>query len=108
MALALVVDAMNPIVKAAENHFAGGGLKNASDGNVDGARDHLLGVVDHHHGAGVQISDALVVLFAFFQNKDAHSFTGEYNRLQRIGQLIDVQDVDAVQLRHFIQIEIVG
>ena len=92
-AVTFVVNGVHAIVKAAEDHFTGGGLQNAGDRNIDGPRDHLLGVVHHHHGAVVQIGDALVVLFAFFQNKDAHGFAGEYDRLQRVGQLIDVQNL---------------
>jgi hypothetical protein len=37
MALALVVNAMDAVVKPAKNHFARRGLKNAGDGNIDGA-----------------------------------------------------------------------
>src|SRR4029077_19025038 len=35
-------------------------------------------------------------------------FAGEYNRLQSVGQLVDVQDRHAVQLRYLVQIEVVG
>src|ERR1700688_513499 len=108
MALALVVDGVNAVVKPAEDHFAGSGLKNAGYGNVDGAGYHLFGVVHHHHGAVVQISDALVVLFAFFENKHAHRFTRQHDGLERVSQLIDVQDLDAVKLGNFVQVEIVG
>src|SRR5260370_19548405 len=108
MALALVVDGMDAVVKPAEIHFAGGGLKNAGDGYIDSTRDHLLGVVHYYHCAIVQIRDSLVVLFAFLENEDAHRFTWQHNRLQSIGQLVDVQDVDAVKLGDLVQVEIVG
>src|ERR1700693_2985578 len=108
MALALVVDGVNAVVKPAEDHFAGGGLKNAGHGNVDGAGYHLLGVVHHHHSAVVQISDALVVLFALFENKHAHRFARQHNGLERVGQLIDIQDLDPVKLGNFVKVEIVG
>src|SRR5690242_4899139 len=56
------------LVELAENHFAGGGLQNRGDGNVDRFADHLSGIVDHHHGSVVQIGDALVVFLAFLED----------------------------------------
>ena len=99
---------MHALVELAENHLPGGGLQHASHGDVDGLRNHLLGVVHHHHGAVVQVSHALVVLLALLQDEDAHRFARQHDRLQRIGQLVDVQDLDAVQLGHLVQVEIVG
>ena len=106
--MAFVVDSVHPLVEPAEYHFTGRGLQDAGDGNVDGAGDHLLGVVHHHHGAVVQVGHALVVLLAFLQNEDPHGLARQHDGLQRVGQLVDVQHLHAVQLRHFIEIEIVG
>src|SRR5215472_863821 len=108
MSLALVVNRMDPVVKPAENHFPGRGLKNAGDGDINGARDHLLGVVYNHHGTVVQIRDSLVVLLAFLENEDAHRFTWQHDRLEGVGELVDVQDFDAMKLGDFVQVEIVG
>ena len=102
------MNGVHTVVKTAKNHFTGGGLQNAGHGNIDGPRDHLLGVVHHHHGSVVQIRDTLVVLLAFFQNKDAHGLAGEYHGLQRVGQFINVQYLHAVELRHLVEVEIVG
>src|SRR5262249_23694718 len=55
-------DRVGALVEASEDHFAGGSLEHTGDGNIDGLRDHPLGIVYHHHGAVVEIGDALVVL----------------------------------------------
>src|SRR5579884_323712 len=107
-AAARLVDGVNAIVEAAEDHFTGGGLEDAGDGDVDGAGDHLARVIHYYHGAVVQIGDALVVLLAFLKNEDAHGLAGKHDGLERIGQLINVEHFDAVQLRDLVQIEVVG
>src|SRR5579871_4991206 len=106
--MAPVMNGVDAVIKPAENHFTRCGLQDASDRNIDGAGNHFLRVVHHHHGAVVQVSDTLVVLLAFFQNKDAHDLARKYNGFERIGKLVDVQDFNAVKLRDFVQIEIVG
>ncbi len=97
-----------PLVELAEDHLPGGGLQHAGHGDVDGLRDHPLGVVHHHHGAVVQVSHALVVFLALLQNEDPHGLAGQHDGLQRVGQLVDVQHFDAVQLGHLVEVEIVG
>src|SRR5262249_56692623 len=70
--------------------------------------DQASGVVDHDHGPIVQVGDPLVVFLPFFDHEDLHELAGEDDRLERIGQLVDVEDLHAAQLRHFVQIEVVG
>ena len=96
------------IVELAEDHLAGGGLQHRRHRDVDVLADHLARVVDDHHGAVVEISDALVVFLAFFQDEDLHDLAGQHDGLERIRQLIDVQHLDALQLRDLIQVEVVG
>ena len=50
----------------------------------------------------------MVVLFALFEDEDAHRFARQHDGLQGVRQFVDVQDRDAVQLRDLVQIEIVG
>src|SRR5215467_2849494 len=70
--LIVPIGAVLPLVELAEDHLAGGGLEHAGHRDVDGLGDHLLGVIDHHHGAVIEIRDALVVLLALFENEHAH------------------------------------
>src|SRR5712691_6625159 len=102
------VHRMHPLVETAEDHLSRGSLQDAGHGDVNGLRNHLPRVVHHHHGAVVKIRHALVVFFSFLQDEDAHGLPWEYDRFQGIGQLVDVQYLDAVELGDFIEVEIVG
>src|SRR5438552_1096354 len=97
-----------PLVEFAEDHLAGGGLQHRSHGNLDGLADGLARVIHHHHGAIVEISHALVVFFAFFEDENFHQLAGQHDGLERVGQLVDVEHFHALELRHFVEIEIVG
>src|ERR1035441_8081203 len=48
----------------------------------DGLGDQLLGVVHYHHGAVIQVSDALVVLLAFLEDEDPHGLAGQDDGFQ--------------------------
>src|SRR5487761_2140719 len=102
------VHGVRSFVEAPEDHLAGGGLQHAGDGDVDGLGDHFARDVDHHHGTVVQVGDALVILLSFLEDKDAHQFSGEYNRFQGVGQVVDIQNLHAMQLGHLVQIEVIG
>ena len=51
-------------------------------------------MIDHHHGAIVQITDALVELLAFLENRHRHPLAGQHHGHQRIGQIVDIQHFD--------------
>src|SRR5205814_9014830 len=55
----------------------------------------------------VEVRDALVVLLALLQNEDAHRLAGQHDGLQGVRQLVDVQDLNAVELRDLVQLEVV-
>src|SRR5262249_24421267 len=76
--------------------------------DVDGLADHAARVVDDHHRAVVEIRNALVVFLPFLQDEHLHDLAGQHDRLERVGELVDVKDVDAAQLRDLVQIEVVG
>ena len=40
--------------------------------------------------------------------KTSHGFAGQHDRLQRVGQFVDVQHRDALKLRDLVQVEVVG
>src|ERR1019366_599922 len=101
-------DGMPALVVLAEDHLAGRGLEHAGHRDIDGLGDQLFGVVHHDHGAVIQVSDALVILLAFLEDEDPHGLAGQHDGFQRVGQLVDIEDLDAVKLGHLVQIEIVG
>src|ERR1035438_2395218 len=96
------------LIPLAENHLACSGLQHRGYGDVDRLANHLARIIDDHHGSVVEIGDALVVLFAFLQNKYPHDFAGQDDRLERVGQFIDIEHSHPLQLGHLIQIEVVG
>src|SRR5581483_3729138 len=70
--------------------------------------DHFPRVVHHHHGAIIQIGDALVVFLAFFQDEHFHDFARQHDWFKRVRQLIDVQHRDPLKLRNLVQVEVVS
>src|SRR5579872_5341874 len=99
---------MRAIVEFAEDHLAAGGLQNAGHGNVDGFRDHLLGIIDHHHGPVVKVGDTLIEFFSLFEDEHPHDLAWQHDGLHGIGELVDVEHHHAVQLRHLVKVEIVS
>src|SRR5579863_2740778 len=93
---------------AAENHFACGCLVDGSDQDVHGFVDEAASAIDHDHGAVLEVGNALIDFLAFAQNEDAHSFAGEESGTNGVGEEIDVENVDALNAGHFVEIEVVG
>src|SRR5204862_4955331 len=56
----------------------------------------------------VEVSHTLVVFLAFLQDEDLHDLARQHDRLERVGELVDVEDVDAAQLRDLVQVEVIG
>src|SRR6185312_1426010 len=102
------ISAAGALIPLSKNHFSGRGLQHRGDRDVDSLAHHLSGVVHHHHGPVVEIGHALVVFLAFLQDEDPHGLAGQNDRLQRVGQFVDIQHRDALQLRHLVQVEVVG
>ena len=99
--------ALRPIIEAAEDHFAGGGLQNAGNHYVHGLGDHPPRIIHHHHRAVVQVGNALIVLFALFQNENAHHLAWQNHRPQGVGEFIDIQHGKTLYLSQLVEIEIV-
>src|SRR5580692_8421467 len=95
-------------VPLAEDHFSCCRLQHRRDRYVDGFADHFPCVVHDHHGAVIEIGDTLVVFLTFFEDEDLHDLAGQHDGLERVRQLVNVQYFDALQLRDFVQIEVVG
>src|SRR5580704_5571592 len=95
-------------VEAAENHFAGGSLVDGSDEDIHGAVDQSACAVHNHHGAVIEIGDALGGFLPFPQNKDAHGFAGKHGGLQGVGKLVDIQHRDILDAGNLVEIVIVG
>ena len=92
---------------APEDHLPGRRLENAGDDDVDVLADHPPRVVHDHHRPVVQVGDALVVFLAFLEDEDLHELAGQDHRLERVGELVDVQHLHAAELRDFVEVEVV-
>ena len=92
----------------AEDHLSRRRLEHARHGDIHVLAEELSRVVDDHHRAIVQIDNTLVVLLAFLENKHAHELTGKHDGFEGIGELVDIEDLNASHLRHFVEVEIVG
>ena len=68
----------------------------------------LLCVVHDNHRSVVQVGDTLTGFLSFLDDLDRHALSGQHNRLEGVGQLVDVQDFDALQFRNLVQVEIIG
>src|SRR5260370_27858073 len=103
-----VVGVAGALVEFTEDHLAGGGLQHRGHRNIHGLAAHLAGVVHHHHGAVIQVGNALVVLFAFLEDKAFHNLARQHDGFERVGQLVDVEHIHALELGDFVEVEVVG
>ena len=77
----------------AENHFSGGRLKRACYRDDNIFADFAAGLLDNHHRAVVEITDTLLRFFARLYDANLHIFSGQGNGLERVGQVVYIQDV---------------
>ena len=75
---------------------------------MDRLADEPPPVFDHDHGAVVKVADALADLLASIDHLDLELLARDEARLDRVGQLVDVQDVDVLDLRNLVEVEIGG
>src|SRR5215475_6452795 len=94
--------------EATEDHLSCRSLVNGSHGDIHVAVHEAARPVHDDHGSIFQVSNALVCLFPFAQNKNAHWFAGEHGWAKRICQLVHVQDGNSLDAGHFVQIELVS
>src|SRR5581483_12120627 len=91
-----------------EDHPAGGRLQDAGDGHGDGAVDVAAPVLHHHHGAVVEVAHALVRLLAVLDDGHLHRLTGADDRLQRVGEVVEVEHTQALDAGQLVEVEVVG
>jgi class 3 adenylate cyclase len=86
--MGVLLNAVHPVHGIAEDHLAGHRLKHARHHNADGLADALLPALHHHHGAVVQVGDALLRLFPLPNDADHQFLAGQHHRLHRVRQLV--------------------
>src|SRR2546421_6166376 len=70
--------------RGGEDHPAGGRLQHRGNDHADRLVHVAPAVLDHNHGAVVQVCHALVLLFPLFDDLDVHLFTRDHHRFQRV------------------------
>src|SRR3954454_22292593 len=96
------------VLHLGEDHATGYGLEDAGYYNVDFAVHVFAAVLDHYHGAVVEIADSLAEFFAFLDHVYLHLFAGQHHRLDGVGKLVDVEHLHALPLGYAVQVEVVG
>ena len=91
-----------------EDHFSGAGLNDTGDSDLDFLVQMSAPLLDDNHRAVLEIADTLARGFAGLDEADGHPFAGQYDGFQGVGQIIEIDDVDAAKIRDLVQVEIVG
>ncbi len=83
-------------------------MQNARDDDIGLFADQPASLLDHDHRAVIEIADALVRLLAFANDVHVQFFARQHDGLDRVGELVDVEHLDAFDLRDAIEIVVVG
>ena len=64
--------------------------------------------LDDDHRPVVEVGESLAGLLALLDDLDVQCVAGQEGRLERVGELVEVQDADVVELRDAVQVVVVG
>src|SRR5205807_9927815 len=90
--------------RSREDHPPGGGLQHGGHDDPDRLVHVAAPVLDHDHGSIIQVSDALVLLLAFLDHLDIHLLAGDDNRLERVRQVVEVEDAHTFELGDAVEV----
>src|SRR5205809_393406 len=85
-------------IHPAEDHSAGRRLQDAGHGYYHFLAYRGASLLDHHHGAVFEVADSLTDLVARLDDANVHVLARQRHRLEGVGQLIQVDDLDSLQL----------
>ena len=83
-------------------------MQQALNFHFDLLADVRLAVVDHDHRAVGHIADALAFVLAFAHDFQAQNFTGKQNHFEALGDFMEVDIVDFLQLGDLGEVVVVG
>src|SRR5208283_5538582 len=89
-------------------HSSSCSLQNTRDRYLNILPDKFPGIFNYDHSAIIKVGNTLVVFLPFFDNKQVQDLSREHYRLEHICKFIDIQYCHALQLRHLVQVEIIG
>src|SRR2546422_7786451 len=96
------------VAQTREDHPASRRLQHAGDDDVGRLTEIATAVIDDHHGAVVEIGDALPGFLPLAHHLHAHRLAGQDHGLERVGQLVDIEHGHAAELRHLVEVVVVG
>src|SRR5438094_1319855 len=91
-----------------EDQHSRAGLDETVHLNVDLLADEVVGVIDHHHRAIVEITDALALVPAFADDLEAEGFARQNRRLHRSGQFVNVDKGNGLEFGDLAEVVVVG
>src|SRR2546423_4627201 len=94
--------------RGGEDHPAGGRLQHGRDDHANGLVHVAPAVLDDDHGAVVEVGHPLILLFAFFDHLDVHLFPRDDDWLQCVGQVVEVEDPNSLELRDPVEVVVIG
>ena len=95
-------------VDPAEDHPAGAGLEDAGDGQADRLAQVVGPLLGDDHRAVVEVADPLARLLAALDQLDGQALARQDDRLHRVGQVVEVDDLDALEPGDLVQVVVVG
>ena len=91
-----------------EDEPACAGLHGAAHGDGHGLADELRCVIDDDHCAVGQETDGLVLVLAGLHKTQLELITGTKLRLQRAGEVVEIQNGNATRARDLSGVDVVG
>src|SRR5262245_46398667 len=94
--------------QATEDHAPGAGLQDTLDDNVGFFADHRAAIFANHHRSVVEITDALPRGLSRLDDLDRQPLSGKVAGFERIGQVVEVDDINALDAGDLVEVEVVG
>src|SRR5262245_63762388 len=88
---------LSAIVEVREHDPPGLGLIDTRDGRRDLLADQPAGILDHNHSAVIEERDALLALTPDIADRDLNILPRHDRRAYSVGELVEAQDLDALQ-----------
>ena len=83
-------------------------MQHRGDDHADRLIDIAPSVLDHDHGAVIEVGDTLILLLPLLDDLHVHLLAGNDDRLERVREVVEVEDADAFELGDAIEVVVVG
>src|SRR2546423_2342582 len=93
--------------RSGEDHPPGSGVQDGGHDHPDRLVHVAAPILDHDHGAVIEVRDSLVLLLAFLDHLDVHLLAGNHDRFERVREVVQVEDAHTFELRDAVQVVVV-